>query len=70
MHSHAAMSALAEPRLSAADVRPLARRGVLSRCLDDLITLSEGATLGVPREMKVVIADKERLVVRKRRDGR
>jgi hypothetical protein len=35
----------------------------------DLITLSEGATQGVPREMKVVTADKERLVISKRRGG-
>jgi hypothetical protein len=32
------------------------------------ITLSEGATQGVPREMEVVSADKDRLVVRVRRD--
>ena len=36
----------------------------------DTITLSEGAAQGVPREMEVVTAEKERLVVRKRRDGR
>ena len=36
----------------------------------DTITLSEGATQGVPREMQVVTAEKERLVVRKRRAGR
>lgn len=36
----------------------------------DTIKLSKGATQGVPREMKVVTADKERLVVRKRRDRR
>ena len=35
----------------------------------DTITLSEGATQGVPRELEVVEAEKERLVVRKRRDG-
>lgn len=34
------------------------------------ITLSEGATQGVPREMEVVTADKERLVILKRSDGR
>jgi len=34
----------------------------------DLITLSEGATQGVPREMEVVSADGERLVVRKTRE--
>ena len=36
----------------------------------DMITLSEGATQGVPREMEVVTADEERLVILKRRDGR
>ena len=36
----------------------------------DMITLSKGARQGVPREMKVVTADEERLVIRKRRDGR
>ena len=35
----------------------------------DTITLSEGASQGVPREMEVVTADAERLVVRKRRSG-
>lgn len=35
---------------------------------DDTIKLSEGATQGAPREMKIVTADEERLVVRKRRD--
>ena len=35
----------------------------------DTITLSEGAAQGVPRELEVVTADKERLVIRKRRDG-
>ena len=34
----------------------------------DLITLSEGATQGVPREMEVVSAEKDRLVVRVRRE--
>ncbi len=34
---------------------------------DDTITLSKGASQGVPREMRVVTADKERLVVRKAR---
>ena len=34
-----------------------------------VITLSEGATQGVPREMEVVTVDEERLVVRKRREG-
>ena len=33
----------------------------------DTITLSEGATQGVPREMEVVTADASRLVIRKRR---
>lgn len=33
---------------------------------DDTITLSEGATQGVPRQMAVVAADAQRLVVRKR----
>jgi hypothetical protein len=36
----------------------------------DTITLSEGATQGVPREMQVVTADEERLVIQKRRDDR
>jgi hypothetical protein len=36
---------------------------------DGVITLSEGATQGVPREMEVVTVDEERLVVRKRREG-
>jgi len=36
----------------------------------DLITLSEGATQGVPREMEVVTAAEDRLVVRRHRDGR
>ena len=34
---------------------------------DETITLSKGASQGVPREMRVVTADKERLVVRKAR---
>jgi hypothetical protein len=33
---------------------------------DDTLTLSEGATQGVPRRMAVVTADADRLVVRKR----
>jgi hypothetical protein len=36
----------------------------------ETITLSKGATQGVPREMEVVTADEERLVVRRRRGGR
>ena len=36
---------------------------------DGVIKLSEGATQGVPREMEVVTADDERLVVRKSPDG-
>lgn len=36
----------------------------------DTITLSEGATQGVPREMEVVTADEQKLVIRKPRDGR
>jgi hypothetical protein len=36
----------------------------------DTISLSEGATQGVPREMEVITADEARLVIRKRRDGR
>ena len=36
----------------------------------DTITLSEGATQGVPREMEVVTADEEKLVIRKRRPER
>ena len=35
----------------------------------DTITLSEGATQGVPREMQVLTADEDRLVIC-RRDGR
>jgi hypothetical protein len=35
---------------------------------DDTITLSEGATQGVPREMKIVTADEGRLVIRKQHD--
>ncbi len=35
----------------------------------DLITLSEGASQGVPRELEVVSADDARLVIRKRREG-
>jgi hypothetical protein len=34
----------------------------------EMITLSEGAAQGVPREMEVVTADEERLVIRKPRD--
>lgn len=34
----------------------------------DTISLSEGATQGVPREMEVVTADEGKLVIRKRRD--
>ena len=34
----------------------------------DTITLSEGAAQGVPRELSVVAADGERLVVRRRRE--
>ena len=37
---------------------------------DDTITLSEGATQGVPRQMEVVAASQERLVIRKRRAER
>jgi hypothetical protein len=36
----------------------------------DTITLSEGAAQGVPREMEVVTADEERLVIRRRHTGR
>ncbi len=35
----------------------------------NMLTLSEGAAQGVPREMEVVTADKDRLVVRKHRSG-
>ena len=43
--------------------------GQRQRALEgDTITLSEGAT-GVPREMEVVTADEDRLVIRKHRDG-
>jgi hypothetical protein len=55
----------AEAGLGATDV-PESATG--SWALDgDLITLSEGASQGVPREMEVVAADAERLVVRRRR---
>ena len=58
----------AEAGLGAADV-PEEATG--SWALDgDVITLSEGAAQGVPREMQVVTADADRLVVRKRRDPR
>ncbi len=33
----------------------------------DVLTLSEGASQGVPREMEVVAAEPDRLVVRRRR---
>jgi hypothetical protein len=36
----------------------------------DTITLSEGASQGVPREMEVVAVDEDRMVVRKRPAGR
>lgn len=36
----------------------------------DTITLSDGVTQGVPREMEVVSADEERMVIRTLRDGR
>jgi hypothetical protein len=36
----------------------------------DTIKLSDGATQGVPREMEVVTADEEKLVILKRRAGR
>lgn len=36
----------------------------------DTITLSKGARQGVPRAMKVVTADKEKLVILKQSDGR
>ncbi len=36
----------------------------------DTITLTEGARQGVPREMEVLTADEDRLVIQKRRDGR
>ena len=35
----------------------------------DTITLSEGAAQGVPREMEVVTADADRLVIHKRHGG-
>lgn len=35
----------------------------------DTITLSPGATQGVPREMEVVTADEDKLVILKRSDG-
>lgn len=57
----------AEGGLGAADV-PQEVTGTWG-LVDDTITLSDGATQGVPREMEVVAADAERLVVRKRRRG-
>jgi hypothetical protein len=36
----------------------------------DTITLSKGATQGVPREMEVVTVDEEKLVILKGSDGR
>ncbi len=53
-----------EVGLGAADVPEEATGGWV---LDgDTITLSEGVAQGVPREMQVVTADKDRLVVRRR----
>ncbi len=57
----------AETGLGASDV-PEAATGRWA--LDgDLITLSEGASQGVPREMEVVSADESKLVIRKRHTG-
>ena len=54
----------AETGLGATDVP---EEGTGSWALEgELITLSEGATQGVPREMEVVTADGERLVVKRR----
>ena len=54
----------AETGLGAADVP---EEGTGSWALEgDLITLSQGATQGVPREMEVVAADENRLVVKRR----
>jgi hypothetical protein len=36
---------------------------------DDIITLSEGATQGVPRRMQVVTVDEDRLVIQRRPGG-
>jgi hypothetical protein len=58
----------AETGLGAADVP---EKATGSWTLEgDTITLSEGATQGVPRQMEVVTADEERLVIRKRREAR
>jgi hypothetical protein len=57
----------AEAGLGAADV-PEEATGSWS-LEGDTIRLGEGATQGVPRQMEVVSADEERLVVRKRRNG-
>lgn len=58
----------AETGLGATDVP---EEGTGSWALEgDVLTLSEGATQGVPRELVVVRADQDRLVVRRRRAGR
>ena len=57
----------AETGLGATDV-PEAAAGSWA-LKGDMITLSEGATQGVPREMQVVTADERRLVILKHRDG-
>ena len=54
----------AETGLGAADVPEEASRQLGARGRHD--HLSEGAAQGVPREMEVVTADEDRLVVRKR----
>ncbi len=58
----------AEAGLGAADVPEQATGSWVLE--GDVLTLSEGATQGVPREMEVVTADGERLVVRRHRDER
>jgi len=60
--------AFAETGLGASDVPEEATGSWVVE--NDTITLSEGATQGVPREMEVVTADEERLVIQKRPGGR
>ena len=57
----------AEAGLGAADV-PQEATGAWA-IEGETITLSEGATQSVPREMEVVSADERRLVIRKRRSA-
>lgn len=57
----------AEAGLGAADVPEEATGSWVLE--GDVLRLSEGAAQGVPREMEVVTADEDRLVVRKRHAG-